>query len=487
MFISKTDYLLFKQCPKSFWLHKHNLNIVNQRNKSRLEKGNEITEIARELFPNGFLVPFSINKKKMLEQTNELLAQGATTIYEAAFEWDGLFVICDILHLDEDGWKVFEVKSSTGISERHLDDISFQFYVIKQNLAIHSISAVYLNNQYSRRGVLEIQKLFTVSDKTNELAERLSSIPSEVIKMKHLVDEAEPSMDIGSYCNKYGKDAFPCHAKEYCWCHIPQHSVFDITNIGKKAFNLYYEGIISIRDIPNNYKLSESQAFQVTALKENRSIINKEQIQEFLKTFKYPFYFLDFETYQQPVPLYDGISPYNQVPFQYSLHIKKSLNEDLEHREYLAIEGTDPRREMAERLVHDIPLGVCTVAYNMSFEKMILKQLAYQFPDLAVHLMDIHKNMVDLMIPFQKKWYYTNNMKGSYSIKYVLPSLLPNDESLNYQNLNIQNGGMAMEIYERLHTYPEEDIEGIRQDLLDYCKLDTLAMVRIWEHLNDIA
>ncbi|RSD27628.1 DUF2779 domain-containing protein [Mesobacillus subterraneus] len=487
MFISKSDYLLYKQCPKAIWYKFKTPKVFDKNaNQMRLDKGNQVTEHARNLFPNGSLVPYSSNRDKMASTTKDLIMKGERTIYEAAFGIDGLFVICDILHLDKDGWKIYEVKSSTSIKERNLDDLAFQYHVVQHFLPIHSTLIIHINNKYVRNGELEVTKLFSITDLTDELKERIFRIQADVSNI-HSIGynfSTEPKQDIGIHCNKYGKEDFPCAAKEHCWSHIPEHSVFDITRIGKKAFDLYYDGITSISDVPNDFKLSEAQKVQVFAYKENRSLIDLNNIKEYLDCFRYPLYFLDFETYQQTIPLFNGISPYQQIPFQYSLHIQESSNGDLEHKEFLAKEGTDPRRVLAERLTKDIPKGSCSVAFNMAFEKMVLKGLAHNFPDLEDHLMDIHDNMVDLMVPFQKKWYYKNEMKGSYSIKYVLPALLPNDESLNYQTLTIQNGSMAMEIYEQLHTYPKEKIETIREHLLAYCKLDTYAMVKVFDHLN---
>lgn len=484
MYLSKSDYLLFKQCQKSFWLQKKNPELFGQeKNENRMDKGNEVTELARKLFPNGTLIPFSKDPLLMVEITKRLIEQEVQTIYEAAFIDNGLLVICDVLTRDEDGWKVYEVKSSTEVKERYQDDVAYQWHVIKETIPLQSISVTYLNKKYVRQGELDIQQLFTHSVQTEYATGQTIQVAEDVLKMKEIVEKKELEMDVGLYCNKYGKDDFPCAVKEHCWSHIPKYSVFNLSRIGKKAFDLYYSGIVSIEDIPDNYKLSDAQKFQVKSLKEEINIVEKESIKEFLKTFIFPLYFLDFETYQQMIPLFDGIKPYQQVPFQYSLHIMKSLEEELIHKEFLAKEGTDPRRILAERLVSDIPKGVWTVAFNMAFEKMVLRELAEQFPDLAEHLMDIHDHMIDLMIPFQKKWYFTPEMKGKYSIKYVLPALYPNEETLNYQNLNIQNGGMAMETYERLHTYPIEEIEAIRQDLLAYCKLDTYAMVKVFVYL----
>jgi hypothetical protein len=351
---------------------------------------------------------------------------------------------------------------------------------------VNTINLVYLNNDYARNGALDLKQLFCVEDVTEEAIKKQGTMEQDIKTMKKLVLGAMPVCDIGLYCNKYGKDDFPCAAKEHCWKHIPEYSVFNISRIGKKAFDLYKNGITLLSDIPEDYKLSESQWFQVKSYKEGISILNKEAIESFLESFTLPLYFLDFETYQQSIPLYNGVKSYQQLPFQYSLHVVKDEKSELEHYEFLAKEGKDPRRHLAESLVRDIPVDVTSVAYNMSFEKMVLKSLAHQFPDLSDHLFNIHDNMVDLMIPFQKKWFYTNEMRGSYSIKYVLPALLPGNKELDYKQLVIQNGSMAMEIYERLHTQSPEEIKEIRKNLLAYCKLDTLAMVRIWEVLKNI-
>lgn len=249
---------------------------------------------------------------------------------------------------------------------------------------------------------------------------------------------------------------------------------------------MYKSGIVEIEKIPDDYPLSKQQQFQVTAYKENKSFLEKEALKTFMSTFQFPLYFLDFETFQQAIPMFDGVKPYQQIPFQYSLHILDNENAEIAHKDFLGVQGEDPRRALAEQIVQDIPHNVCTVAYNMSFEKKVLRDLAEQFPDLAEHLLNIHDHMVDLMIPFQKKWIYLNEMKGSYSIKYVLPALFPHDEELNYQNLEIQNGSMAMSVYENLHLQPHTVIERIRAELLAYCRLDTMAMVRIWEWLKEL-
>lgn len=215
--------------------------------------------------------------------------------------------------------------------------------------------------------------------------------------------------------------------------------------------------------------------------------IDKKYIKEFLSNLYYPLYFLDFETYQQPIPLYDGIRPYMQIPFQYSLHYIEQENGELLHKEFLAEADVDPRRKLAEQLIKDIPMNVCTLAYNMSFEKTVIKNLAELYEDLREHLMNIHDNIQDLMLPFINRKYYKKEMRGSYSIKYVLPALFPNDPSLNYHELDmVHNGSEAMNAYANLGKLPKEEQEISRNNLLKYCELDTYAMVKIWGHLKNV-
>lgn len=480
--ITKTDYLSFKQCPKSLWLRKHKPDVINKSDENGMDTIEQIRELAGELFPFGVYIESENVSDKIIE-TQKAISQGEITIFGAAFEYKGLVVLCDVLHSGDEGWTIYKVTSSTGVKERQMDDIGFQYFVANKTMPIHSVHIAHLNKEYVRNGELNLDELFVITNKTEEVLKKQEEVTSDVVALQGIVKNDSCEREIGGYCDKYGKDALPCAAKGHCWSHIPTYSVFNITRIGKKAMDLYKDGIVKIEDIPEDFKLSETQKFQVETHKSKKSIVEKEKIKEFLRDFTFPLYFLDFETYQQTIPLYNGVKPYQQIPFQYSLHILKTFNEDLEHREFLAKEGVDSRRVLAERLIHDIPKDVCVVAYNMSFEKMVLKGLAEQFQDLSDHLMSIHDNIVDLMIPFQKKWYYTNEMQGSYSIKYVLPALLPNDESLDYKNLTIQNGSMAMDIYAKLHTFSPEEVENIREDLLAYCKLDTYAMVKIWEVL----
>lgn len=215
--------------------------------------------------------------------------------------------------------------------------------------------------------------------------------------------------------------------------------------------------------------------------------IDVDSIRGFMKNLSYPLYFLDFESFQPAILLFDNSRPYEQIVFQYSLHYVEHEGGELKHTEFLAYPGSDPRRALAEQLCADIPLDVCTTAYSMGFEKGRIRGLAELYPDLREHLMNIHDHIQDLMIPFQKKWYYCCAMQGSYSIKYVLPALFPDDPTLDYHNLDgVHNGGEASEMFAKMATMQPKELETARGQLLKYCGLDTFAMVKVWEKLKEI-
>ena len=217
--------------------------------------------------------------------------------------------------------------------------------------------------------------------------------------------------------------------------------------------------------------------------------IDYKGVRGFLDTLSYPLYFLDFETMNDPVPQYDGSRPYQQIPFQYSLHIKESETSPYIHKEFLApSDGSDPRHALAEQLCHDIPMDVCILAYNKQFECGRIKDLADSFPNLAYHLMNIRDNMKDLLDPFQKGYYYVPAMGGSFSIKSVLPALFPNDPELDYHKLDqqVQNGNDAMFIFPKIKDMNPQDAQAAREALLRYCELDTWAMVKVLEKLKKV-
>lgn len=484
MYITKSNYTTAKQCMKKLWLKKFepNLEEVSQGVAVRFETGNLVGECAQKLFPNGILVEFNNNIQIMADKTKELLEAGVEVIYEAAFVHKNLIAICDILVVTNEGYEIYEVKSATDVKETYFDDVSFQCYVLrKSGCKISKASIVHIDNSYIRGKALEINKLFKKVDITEKAFENYESVDNFVQEISDKLAGEVPNIGLGEHCSKPYKCGFSSH----CWAHIPEYSVFDLYRVGKKSFEYYKNGIITFDDLKaKNISLKGIQKLQLEANTSGKELINKAGIGQFLKELKYPLYFLDFETFQEAIPSYEGSKPFEQIPFQYSLHYMDTESGELKHKEFLGEGGVNPQKALAEQLCKDIGTNGTVLAYNMSFEGTIIAKLSEIFPSLQKHLLAIKNNLADLIIPFRSGHYYTNAMKGSFSIKSVLPALFPEDTKLNYKSLKIKNGSEAMDAYPRMKNMSEEERNETKKALLEYCKLDTFAMVKILEKLQ---
>ena len=488
LYLSKSKYCRAVQCNKMLWMDKNKPECAEELdNESVFETGTKVGILAKELFGSHIDISYQEDLTKMLEETKKYLSSPPNVITEASFEFDGNFCSVDILKNFEDGLEVYEVKSSTEVKDIYLDDVSYQVYVLKSlGYNVKKACIVYLNNEYERHGELELNKLFNIEDVTEIAFSKLEEVGKKIANAREYMKQTEePTDDISAKCF----NPYQCAYWKHCTRNLPEKNVFQIRGMKTATkFNLYFNGLIDFNDLVNedlNNKYIEQMEYE---LFDKEDKINKEHIKDFLDKLYYPLYFLDFETYQQAIPEYDGIRPYMQIPFQYSLHYIQNENGDLMHKEFLANANEDPRRKLAERLVLDIPTNACVLAYNMRFEKGVIRNLAETYPDLSESLMNIHDNIQDLMNPFHDRDYYTKDMHGSYSIKYVLPALFPNDKELDYHALPVvHNGGEAMTVFASLGEKPKEEQERIRHGLLEYCKLDTLAMVKIWEKLKEVA
>lgn len=486
--LSKSRYCKGIQCPKILWMDKHKPECAEDNlPETVIANGNRVGELARGYFGDYSLVNYTQDKKSMCIQTQELVRIGADNIAEASFLYDDLYCAVDILHRNGDGWDIVEVKSSTHVSPIYVEDMAFQNYVLtRSGINVKNIYNMHIDNSYVFHNELDIHGLFVLEDYTDICKNKFDEVEKNVLSIRSYVDVTEePVKDIDIYC----ETPYECAYMNYCWRHIPEQSIFDIRRLhANKKYEYYHQGIISYKDIVTRKPpINQTQMRQVeTAYYHKPDYINKDEIRDFLKTLTYPVYHLDFETFQLAVPEWEGCKPYEQIPFQYSLHIEYEDGR-LEHCEFLAKEGTDPRRALAESLCSDIPLNVCGLAYNMSFERRVILGLSELYPDLKDHLLNIRDNMHDLMIPFQKQYYYTEAMQGSYSIKYVLPALCPGDPELDYHNLNqVHNGSEASAAFADMVNHSPEEIEELRKNLLKYCGLDTYAMVKVLGKLKEI-
>lgn len=505
--LSKSRYTLFCQCPKTLWLrtYKPDEATVDVGVEARFESGNEVGDLAMGLF--GPFVEVTVKREDgsldlaaMVEKTKEEMERGTDVICEASFTFEKNYCAVDILRKTKNGWAIYEVKSSSfpefdgqeAKLEKYAPDIAYQKWVLEQcGINVTDTYLVCLNSDYVRQGELNLQQLFVTIDMKELVDNEYLKVPARVSQaLKLLASEEEPDLDLSEHCMKpYG-----CAFLDYCKRQhgVPQDepTIFDLYRMNfSKKLEHYHAGRILFKDVREE-ALSDKQQMQVECTLNKTEHIDVDGIREFLDSLSYPLYFLDFETLQQPVPQYNGQRPYQQITFQYSLHIKQNADAPYEHREFLAPnDGSDPRRHLAEQLCKDIPMNVCTLAYNKGFECGRIKELASLYPDLAVHLLNIRDHIQDLLTPFQSGYYYVPAMHGSFSIKSVLPALFPDEPSLNYHNLDerCQNGGNAMTLFPAIQFMEPEEAAASREALLRYCELDTWAMVKVWEKLKEVA
>lgn len=495
MYLSKSKYCQLWQCPKLLWLNQNHpeRKTENADREERMAVGSEVGDLAMGLFGDftettAYKKDGSLDIPAMLEKTRECLDLGVENICEAAFSHQGLYCAVDILRKEKGGYAIYEVKSSTHEAQIYGVDIAYQKYVLEHcGIRVTGTYLVCIDSQYVRGETLDIRQLFKVVDMAQWVEQEYPMVEIRLAEAeKLLASETEPEVDLGVHC----RDPYHCDYWDYCARHLPCPSVFDLYRMTfTKALDHYRNGKASFPALLSLPKLNEKQLRQIRhALSPLEDEIRKDAIRDFLNSLSYPIYFLDFETMQQAIPQYPGTRPYMQIPFQYSLHYMEAPGGELKHREFLAEAGTDPRRAIAESLCRDIPMNVCITAYNRSFECSCLKALAQQFPDLAPHLLNIESNIYDLLVPFQSGYYYNRAMGGSFSIKSVLPALFPDDPELNYLNLDsIHNGKEAMAIFPKIKDMPPREAAEARKNLLAYCKLDTYAMVKIWQRLLEVS
>ena len=485
--LSKSTFLYGTQCPKRLYFNKFRRDLrveVSANQQAVFDRGTSVGQLARDLFPGGIdaspETPFEYQKSVKL--TKELIDQGAKIIYEAAFQYQGVLAAVDILVKRNGKWKAYEVKSSTSVKEVNILDAALQYHVItKSGIELADIFIVHLNNEYVRKKDLVIEELFFMESVKDEAIENQSLVKNKIAELKLIIEsKKEPKVDIGPHCF----DPYSCDFMHHCWKHVPEPSVFSISGLrSNKKFELYENGILRFEDLPADMVLNEYQSMQIESHLNGKTNIDKDSVRNFLKEFSYPMYFMDFETFQSAVPLYAKSRPYQQIAFQYSLHYKKNKSSALKHFEFLATIKGDPRIPFIEQLLEDTSKPGSILAYNVSFERSILNSIANDFPKYKNDIEERSERLIDLMPPFRKGWYYKPEMNGSYSIKQVLPAIVP---EMNYDSLEIGDGSSASLAFEQMIFDKNADVDGIRKQLSDYCKMDTLAMVSLLEALEKI-
>lgn len=447
------------------------------------EQGHEVGRLAHSLFPGGILVEQDhTDPDGALEATARFLADGVPAIFEAAFLYDNILVRADVVARNDDGtWDLFEVKSTTSAKKEHLQDAAIQRYVLSNaGLPLKDVHLVHLNREYIRRGPIDINQLFRKVRVNEQIEEAYKEVPTYLTAIRAtLARDVEPKATIGSVC----RSPYACEFKLHCWLGVEPDSIHFLSRISdSKRLELLERAIERIRDVPDDVALSELQFVQVQVERDGKPQIESAKIKNHLSELQYPLWFLDFETYGFAIPEFNGTRSYDQLPFQFSIHVQDHPGAALRHIEFLHLEKSDPRRALAEALVKEIGNCGTVITYHASFERGRIEELAEAFPDLKAQLDSLVGRIFDLETPFSRKWFYDSRFAGSSSIKKVLPVLVP---AMSYENLEIGKGDVAQMKYAEMIALPmnSPEREAIRRALLTYCGQDTMAMVRILEVL----
>lgn len=484
MFLSKSDYIMALDCVKALWLKKNRKDLVPEydaRTLQSFEDGNEIQDLARQCYSNGVLVDSEswdviggAVKTKALAETNNIL-------FEATAKLDnGCFCRIDILERNGDAWNLIEIKSATSVKDYYIDDLSFQKYVFENaGYPVKQCRVLYVNNDYVRHGELDISQMFREEDVSERVAEACKDVEMYVKGMLSAQQEKnEPETTLHANCQD-------CPFWGYCGKNVPEYSVFDL--LSAQAADLFYNQTHStkVEDVPIDLCTTDKQLIDRDCYVNQAEHVEPEHIKEWLDTLEYPLYYLDYETVQCPIPMFDSSKPYSQIPFQFSLHVQEQRGGELKHYEFLHQERSDPRRALAESLVKYCGKQGSVVVYNQAFEMTRNKELAVLFPDLADDLLAINERVVDQLIPFRQRALYSYKQKSSASIKYVLPSFC----DLSYKGMAIANGGEAMSQYKAFLEGKQTETESRQmfEALLKYCGQDTYAMVLLMDVLYKYA
>lgn len=480
--LSKSKLVAHQQCPKRLWLQtfKPELAEVDSAQQARMDAGNVVGDLARQQHPGGTLVDGASLSQALKDTAALLAAKRRVPVFEATFQADSVLVRNDLLLPEKKGYHLAEVKSSTSVKDYHLQDVAIQAYVTeKAGVDVRRISLVHIDNSFVYPGNDDYDGLFTPVDVTAETKQLMAQVPGWIAAAQKTLNGPEPEVSVGDQCS----DPFDCQFQHYC--HPPvdpdTYPVEELPRGKKLAAALRAEGYADIRDVPAG-RLSNAQHLRIwTALQKGRPVLAKKEAQAAMAGLSYPRYYLDFETITFAAPIWAGTRPYQQIPFQWSCHVESHTG-TLRHQEWLASDDGDPRRGFAESLLAAIGPRGTVLAYNAAFECTRLAELAEAFPEHASALLALRNRVVDLLV-IARDHYYHPAMRGSWSIKAVLPTISP---ELDYSNLDVADGGMAQEAFLQLLSPAAEAAEknSIRAALLQYCERDTLAMVKVAHHFE---
>ncbi|NNJ97337.1 MAG: DUF2779 domain-containing protein [Gammaproteobacteria bacterium] len=482
MHLTKSAVLAGLQCDKRLFLLLNRPELAKTRHSPLAQSGIEVGKLARTTVSDGVLVDRFGADAQPYDQTQALVNDPqVNAIFEAGFRYQDTDVFVDILERDGDSWNLIEVKSSSSIKDTYIDDVSVQYLVVAgTGVAISRVELMILNRNLIYRTNQGYDGLFIREDVTDRVIVHSHLLADRIAQLRQNMTSTEPERHVDGHCNK----PFPCEFKSYCEQQDGDYPVSALPNAAKAIQMLYANGIYDIRNIPAGMLSSETHIRVHRATLTGQAELDDEAARV-LNRLDYPRYYLDFEAINLAIPRWDNSRPNQQHPFQWSCHIQYQ-DGTLAHEDFLDVSGFDPRRKFAESLIAVCGHSGPVIVYNQQFEKGIIKSLAIQSSDLSDALLALNQRIFDLL-PVVKKYYYHPHMKGSWSIKKVLPCLLPD---LHYSDLGaVQDGLMAQSAYLDITAgrSSTEQTEALSADLREYCKLDTYAMVAIVDRLCELS
>ncbi len=481
--LTKSNYLIGLQCPKLLWITKNDKERIPDPDKvaqATFKTGDLIGVLATKVFPEGIDLS-NLKFQENIETTKDSLIL-RKPLFEAGFVVDDLFSRADILlPVEKDKWDIIEVKSATKVKDINLHDISFQKYVYeKAGLKIRKCILMHVDGEYVRNGEIEPSEFFIGEEVTDKIPDYSIGIEDRIKSMFEVISGSEPEFSVEDILtNEYDNICL-----DEFMNNLPNGNIFEFYRMLKrKKVELYKEGYVKIKDIPENVRLNDKQKIQRRLDFDGGKHVDKLGIKNFLNKIKYPIYYLDFETIAPAVPKFDGMKPYQRIPFQFSLHVQDKPNGELKHISFLAEGMSDHRLKFMQSLKDNLGKEGSIVVYYQSFEKGVMNECSDVLPEFKEwYENNIIPRILDLWQLFHDFSYYDPKQKGSSSIKYILPVF----SDLGYGEMDIKNGALASLEYERVtfEDVSEEDRTKVMKALEKYCELDTLAEVEIVNGLN---
>ena len=497
--ISKTRYIQGLQCPKLLW-HLYNAHEVfpptDPGTQAVLDQGHEVGRLAQELFPAGIRVPDGIPPDEVVSRSRGLVPR-RLPLFEAGFRFSEaeedaragapvqVYARADILEpVDRDVWNIVEVKSSAHVGDPYWDDLAIQRYCYEgAGLSIRGCAILHVNSAYVRKGAVDPAQLFTRTDVTASVERKLPAIPRRIRQMVKVIQAARsPAVEIGPQCSA----PYTCPLVPMCWKGVENapRSIFSLARIGSRSWKLYRSGVRTTDRIPRSFRLTAAQQIQVQAEKTGKVHVNARAVKKFLGALRYPIHYLDFETFAAAVPPLEGTRPYQQIPFQFSLHVAAAAGTRLQHFSWLWDGRGDPMALLLQELKRVIAPEGSIVAYAATFERQRLQECAAAHLEEAAWVAEILDRLVDLLAPFRSFSVYHPAQAGSASMKRVLPALTGS----GYEHLEIREGGQASLEFRRITfgEVSEAERRRVRARLEDYCGVDTRGMADIVRTLQDL-